>query len=141
MEKITHTFNILLMENESTTSVVDFFKKENNVNVHLFDNLNDVHDALNLCSNRPKSQMHFILLFNLKRVNEEIKQFISTVKEDTMLKSTPVFILSESANNTDIRELYKIHLNNCILKPEDSNDLGRVLNSFMKFWFDLVKLP
>ena len=73
---LAHTINLLLLEDESTTSVVDFFKKENNVNVHLFDNLNDVMDALNLCSNCPKSHMHFILLFNLKLVKEEIKQFI-----------------------------------------------------------------
>ena len=85
--------------------------------------------------------MHFILLFNLKRVTEEIKQFISMIKEDNVLKSTPVFILSESGNNTDVRDLYKIHLTNCIPKPEDLDDLNRVLNSFMKFWFDLVKLP
>ena len=55
METLAHTINLLLMEDhEPTTSVVDFFKKENNVNVHLFDNLNDVTDALNLCSNCPK---------------------------------------------------------------------------------------
>ena len=59
MDEMTHTINLLLMEDESTTSVVDFFKKENNVNVHLFDNLNDVHDALNLCSNCPKDSYAF----------------------------------------------------------------------------------
>ena len=141
METLAHTINLLLMEDESTTSVVDFFKKENNVNVHLFDNLNDVTDALNLCSNCPKDNMHFILLFNLKRVTEEIKQFISTVKENSVHKSTPVFILSESGNNTDVKDLYKIHLTNYIPKTEDPNDLNNVLNSFTELWFNLAELP
>ena len=38
-------------------------------------------------------------------------------------------------------ELYKSHLTNYIMKPEDWDDLNRVLDSFMKFWFDLAELP
>ena len=63
------------------------------------------------------------------------------VKEDPQLKLTPVFILSESVDNIDVLELYKSHLTDYILKPEDWDDLNRVLNSFMKFWFNSVKLP
>jgi DNA-binding NarL/FixJ family response regulator len=85
--------------------------------------------------------MHFILLFNLKRVNEEIKQFISTVKKDSVLKSTPVFILSESGNDKDVMDLYNGHITNYILKPEDLDDLNCVLDSFKTFWFNLTELP
>lgn len=141
MEQSVHTIHLLLMEDESTTSVADFFKKENNVKIRLFDNLNDILDALNLSNDHSKSFMHFILLFNVKMVSEEIKKFILMVKEDPQLKLTPVFILSESGNNIDVLELYKSHLTNYILKPEDLDDLNRVLNSFMKFWFNSVKLP
>ena len=59
----THTINILLMEDKSTVSVVDFFKKENNVKVHLFDNLDDILDGLKVCSDRSNGCMHFILIF------------------------------------------------------------------------------
>ncbi len=141
MEKIAHTFNLLLLEDKSTTSVVDFFKNENNVKVRLFDNLDDVLDALYLCSNCPKSLMHFSLLFNLNEVTDEIIDFIKIVKSDSALKTTPISILSESTNNKDVRELYKSHLNNYIMKPEDLDDLNRVLDSFLKFWFDLVEVP
>ncbi len=142
MENLAHTINLLLLEDESTSSVVDFFKKENNVNVHLFDNLNHVTDALNLCSNCPKSLTHFSLLFNLNAVTDEIIDFIKIVKSDSALKTTPISILSESKNNNDnVKELYKSHLNNYIMKPENSNDLNRVLDSFMKFWFDLAEVP
>ncbi len=140
MENVAQTINILLMEDKSTTSVVDLFKKENNVYLHLFDNLDDVLDGLNLCSGRSKDSMHFILFFNLKQVKEDVKQFISMVKDDPVLKSTPVFILSES-EDTDVKGLYKSHLTNYIFKPKDLNDLSRVLDSFKTFWFNLTELP
>jgi hypothetical protein len=140
MENIAQTINLLLLEDKSTTSVVDYFKKENNVHVHLFDNLDDVWDGLKVCSDRSKDCMHFILFFNLKLVKEDVKQFISMVKEDSVLRSTPVFILSES-KDTDVMELYKSHLTNYILKPEDLDDLNRVLDSFKTFWFNLTELP
>ena len=74
MEQGVHTIHLLLMEDESTTSVADFFKKENNVKVRLFDNLNDIRDTLNLCNDHSKSFMHFILLFNVKLVSRGNKK-------------------------------------------------------------------
>jgi DNA-binding NarL/FixJ family response regulator len=129
------------MEDKPDRSIVDFFRGYINVKVHVFDNLNDVFDSLNLCSGCSSYFMHFILFFNLKMVGEDIIQFLGQVKEHPDLKTTPVFILSESGNADTVRELYKCHLNNFIMKPEDSGDLGHVLGSFMKFWFDLAELP
>jgi hypothetical protein len=96
MKNRIHTINILLMEDESTISVVDYFKNENDVKARLFDNLGDVWDGLKVCSARSKGCMNFILFFNLKYVGEDIKQCVFRVKEDPVLGSIPVFILSES---------------------------------------------
>jgi hypothetical protein len=141
MKNRMHTINVLLMEDESTTSVVDFFKDESDVRVRLFDNLDDVWDVLKVCSGRSKGCMHYILFFNLKLVSDDIKQFVFRVKEDPVLKSAPVFILSESLDDGDVRDLYKIYLTNFIMKPDNLVDLGRVLGAFKTFWFDLAELP
>ncbi len=85
--------------------------------------------------------MHFILFFNLKQVKEDVKQFIFMVKKDPVLGSTPLFILSESIADRDVMDLYRGHITNYILKPEDLDDLNRVLDSFKTFWFDLAELP
>jgi hypothetical protein len=58
-----------------------------------------------------------------------------------VLKSAPVFILSESLADGDVRDLYKIYLTNYIMKPDNLVDLGRVLGAFKTFWFDLAELP
>ena len=59
-----------------------------------------------------------------------------------MLKTTPSFyFIRIRGNNTDVKDLYKSHLTNYILKPEDLNDLNRVLDSFTELWFNLAELP
>jgi hypothetical protein len=140
MKNRIRAINVLLMEDDSTSSVVDFFRDENDVRVRLFDNLDDVWDVLKVCSSRSKGCMHFILFFNLKLVSDDIKRFVFRVKEDSVLKSAPVFILSELGDG-DVRDLYKGYLTNYIMKPDNLVDLEVVLDAFKTFWFDLAELP
>jgi hypothetical protein len=44
-------------------------------------------------------------------------------------------------DDSDVRDLYGGHLTNYIMKPESLVDLGRVLDAFKTFWFDLAELP
>ena len=58
MENGAHTINVLLLEDKSTVSVVDFFKKKI-MFARLFDNLDDVLDGLKVCSDRSRGLYAF----------------------------------------------------------------------------------
>ncbi|RYG01013.1 MAG: response regulator [Chitinophagaceae bacterium] len=76
---------------------------------------------------------------NLPRIDG--KEVLARIKNDDLLKSIPVVMLTTSDSEKDIRESYAQHANCYITKPVDFNKFMDVVHMINDFWINLVRLP
>ena len=143
MEKI-HRINILLMENEeqhkSILKLLEDFSSNNQIEFFVFENANKLLDYLNHIKIFSNPYRHNIVLFHSKPPLNHVIEVINEIKANSDLKITPVFIITESVNDEDIRKAYKCHTNCYIAKPHDMEGLIQIVNSFKELWLKFAKL-
>ncbi|MDJ1501729.1 response regulator [Xanthocytophaga agilis] len=82
----------------------------------------------------------FILLdLNMPRLNG--LQVLKHMKEDILLRSIPIVILSTSQSISQIRECYKLGANCYIVKPDSFDSLMDISAQLYRFWTTVVTLP
>ncbi len=80
-----------------------------------------------------------LLDINLPRVDG--KEVLYVMKNDPLLKSIPVIMLTTSAAESDVQESYANHANSYVIKPVDLNKFMEVIRSIEEYWISIVKLP
>ncbi|MBD2510202.1 response regulator [Nostoc muscorum FACHB-395] len=80
-----------------------------------------------------------LLDLNIPRINglEALKQ----IKSDPQLRQIPVVILTTSRREEDIYNTYHLGANSFIIKPAPFASLVEVMDTLVKYWFEIVKLP
>ena len=66
---------------------------------------------------------------------------MAEIKNDEILKSIPVIILTMSKAEEDIIKSYNLHANCFITKPIDLMKFFEVVKLIEGFWLTIVKLP
>lgn len=80
-----------------------------------------------------------ILDLNMPKMNGQ--QVLQKVKENKFTSTIPVVILTSSANETDIRECYRLQANSYIVKPTDYEEFSRTISEIVRYWIDLNQTP
>jgi len=80
-----------------------------------------------------------ILDLNLPRKNG--REVLAEIKNDELLMSLPVIILTMSRSEEDIIKSYNLHANCFITKPIDLIKFFEVVKMIEGFWLTIVKLP
>ncbi|MCC5642907.1 response regulator [Nostoc sp. CHAB 5824] len=80
-----------------------------------------------------------LLDLNMPRIDglEALKQ----IKTDPQLRRIPVVIVSTSQREEDIYNTYDLGANSFIIKPVTFASLVEIINTLVKYWFEIVKLP
>ncbi len=68
---------------------------------------------------------------------EVLEQFSA----DENLRHLPVVILTTSADERDILQMYRLRCSSYIVKPVDFIQFQRVINELTNYWFSVVVLP
>jgi two-component system, chemotaxis family, response regulator Rcp1 len=76
---------------------------------------------------------------NLPRIDG--KEVLNIMKNDPVLKTIPVIMLTTSSADADIQESYANHANCYVIKPVDLNKFMDVIRSIEDYWVSIVKLP
>lgn len=63
------------------------------------------------------------------------KEFLRLVKEDELLCSIPVVVVTTSDSEKDIFESYKLHAAGYVQKTSELDQLQRVVDKLAKYWF------
>lgn len=68
-------------------------------------------------------------------------EVLQQVSADPDLQHLPVVILTTSADESDILQMYRLRCSSYIVKPVDFVQFQRVINEFTGYWFSVVVLP
>ena len=89
-------------------------------------------------SNVPKPDL-VLLDLNLPKKNG--KEVLAYIKNDAILKTIPVIILSTSTSSSDVKTVYELAANSYVSKPVDFNAFINVVEIIEKYWLRLAILP
>lgn len=82
-----------------------------------------------------------IILLDINLPKIDGKEVLSIMKNDPMLKTIPVIMLTTSSADSDVQDAYANHANCYVIKPVDLNKFMEVIRSIEEYWVSIVKLP
>lgn len=82
-----------------------------------------------------------LILLDLNLPKKDGREVLEEIKNNNMLASIPVVILTTSDLEKDILESYSLHANCYITKPVDMGKFIDIVKLVKEFWFSIVKLP
>ena len=68
-------------------------------------------------------------------------EVLAELKSNAKFQSTPVVVVSGSANPVDVREAYELHASCYIRKPNDLHEFLRFIKICFEFWGSVATLP
>lgn len=82
-----------------------------------------------------------LVLLDLNLPRKDGREVLAEVKQDPVLRSIPVLVLSTSKAENDVRTCYDLHANCYLTKPVDLNHFAEMVQMLERFWFNMVLLP
>lgn len=141
---MTRIADILLVEdNLADVRLTQEALKENKLRVNLHV-ANDGVEAMAFLkkqdqyANKPTPDL---VLLDLNMPRKDGKEVLKEMKEDPMLNTIPVIILTVSKAEEDIALAYKYNVNCYITKPLDLEKFISVVKAIETFWLSIVTLP
>lgn len=80
-----------------------------------------------------------VLDLNLPRVNG--RDVLREIKQDPVLRTIPVVVLTSSSAEEDILKAYELNANCYVTKPLELNKYQEVVRGIRRFWLETVNLP
>lgn len=80
-----------------------------------------------------------LLDLNLPGLNGH--EVLEEIRADKKLSITPVIMLTNSRNPSDVEEAYRNHVNCYVAKPSGIADLANIVQNIDQFWFQVVVRP
>jgi two-component system, chemotaxis family, response regulator Rcp1 len=110
-------------------------------NLHVCCDGEEAMDYLQLRGKYTNASRPDLVLLDLNLPRKDGRQVLEEVKQDPILRTIPIVILTTSAAEQDILKSYNLHANCYITKPVDLNQFVRVVNYIQDYWLEIVKLP
>jgi len=110
-------------------------------NLHVCCDGEEAMDYLQLRGKYADAVRPDLVLLDLNLPRKDGRQVLQEVKQDPILRTIPIVILTTSAAEQDILRSYNLHANCYITKPVDLNQFVRVVNYIQDYWLEIVKLP
>lgn len=92
-------------------------------------------------SDRIRSPRPDLILLDLNMPRFSGRQVARAIKNNPYLKKIPVVILTTSAQEEDIEELYSIGVNSYLQKPTNFDEFTAALRDLSSFWLERASLP
>ncbi|MBF6642192.1 response regulator [Flavobacterium sp. J49] len=130
------TLKILLIEDD-TIEVMKFIKViETLGEKHQIIESKNGEEAMDILKITKQLPDIIVLDLNMPKVNGV--EFLSSLKEDEILKYIPAIVLTTSYNPKDITECYKIGIAGYILKPLKYEDYVSRIKKVLEYWCENV---
>ena len=136
--------NILLVEdNPADIRLTQEALKENKLKVNLHLAMDGVEAMAFLKKQNKYAKMPTpdLILLDLNMPRKDGREVLKEIKEDPLLRTIPVVVLTISQSEEDILLTYKYHVNCYIRKPLDLDKFIEVVKHIESFWLTIVTLP
>jgi len=82
-----------------------------------------------------------LILLDLNLPRKNGFEVLKEIKNDPLLKSVPVIVLTTSQSEQDIVKSYELYANAYISKPVDLDQFLAAVKVIEDFWLEIVRLP
>jgi CheY-like chemotaxis protein len=82
-----------------------------------------------------------VILLDLNMPKKDGREALAEIKADPDLRRIPVCVLTTSAAEEDVFRSYDLGVNSFITKPVTFAGLVEVLQTWSRYWFEIVELP
>lgn len=82
-----------------------------------------------------------LILLDLNMPKKNGYEVLGDIKHDDVLKHIPVVVLTTSSDPDSIMKAYQMHANSFISKPVSAEQLNRIAELVIQYWFGMVGLP
>lgn len=82
-----------------------------------------------------------LILLDLNLPRRDGREVLAEIKDDEVLRSIPVVVLTTSQADEDILRSYQLHANAYVTKPVDFERFIQVVRQIDEFFVSVVKLP
>lgn len=82
-----------------------------------------------------------LILLDLNMPGMNGREVLEELKNDPVLQTIPVTVLTTSQAEEDIVRSYELRANAYVTKPVDLDQFLKVVRSVEEFWFQVVRLP
>ncbi|MBE9143570.1 response regulator [Planktothrix mougeotii] len=81
-----------------------------------------------------------LILLDLNLPGTDGREVIYQVKQDIILKSIPIIVLTSSSNPKDIETCYLYGANSYLLKPVSIDEFKQTIKHFLHYWLEVSLL-
>jgi two-component system response regulator len=147
MQKITPPFTIVLADDDEDDRLLAQDAMEAAGASYDCHTVNDGQELLDFLRGVGKfeatgiTSLPSVILLDLNMPILDGRETLRLLKEDPLLSSIPVVILSTSANDEDIQEGYNLGASSYMVKPSEFNTLVDMMRTFNKYWFECAAIP
>ena len=82
-----------------------------------------------------------MILLDLNMPKKDGREALAEIKSDPDLRRIPVCVLTTSSAEEDVFRSYDLGVNSFITKPVTFAGLVEVMQSWTRYWFEIVELP
>jgi CheY-like chemotaxis protein len=82
-----------------------------------------------------------VILLDLNMPRKDGREALAEIKSDPDLRQIPVIVLTTSRAEEDVFRTYDLGVNSFITKPVTFGGLVEVMQTFSRYWFEIVDLP
>jgi len=82
-----------------------------------------------------------VVLLDLNMPRMDGRQVLAEIKNDTLLRSIPIVVLTTSQSPADIMSSYSLHANAYVTKPMNLDELTDVVHKIDYFFARIAELP
>jgi CheY-like chemotaxis protein len=82
-----------------------------------------------------------VILLDLNMPKKDGREALAEIKSDPDLRRIPVCVLTTSSDEEDIFSTYDLGVNSFMTKPVTFAGLVEVLQTWSRYWFEVVDLP
>jgi CheY-like chemotaxis protein len=88
-----------------------------------------------------KSPKPGMILLDLNLPGTDGREVLRVLKDDPVLKTTPVIVLTTSSAEQDIQRCYDYGANSYVQKPVDLRGFVEAMTRLKEYWFEVAVLP
>lgn len=82
-----------------------------------------------------------LILLDLNMPKKDGREVLKEIKQDPVLRTVPIVILTTSSAEEDILRTYDLGTNSFIVKPVTFDKLVEIIRKVTQYWFEIVRLP